>query len=115
MTDQKKPEPKPSATAMAAPGSRLEQLLASYETEKASAADAAARFKAVTDALKAELSAAFPGQKDVVAAGAPNLPKLRLSWRTSWRLDTDKFKAEQPVLYVKYSKPSGHWELREAQ
>lgn len=109
---QGKPAPPPPAEAIAKPGSRLEELLAAYDVEKANAAEATARFEAVTKALKTELSEAFPGRKDIVASGAPNLPKLRLAWRTPWRFNDKRFKEEQPVLYVKYSEQGGHWELR---
>jgi hypothetical protein len=111
MTEQKQ-ERQSAVSVLAAPGSRLEELLAAYSTEKAAAEEAASRFKAVTDALKAEISAMAPGAEDAIASGAANLPKLRLSWRRAWHFKTDAFKAENPYLYVKYSQQSGHWELR---
>jgi hypothetical protein len=108
-------EQKPTVLATAQPGSRLEQLLAQYDTAKAESEEAVARFKAITTALKAEASAMCPGAEDIALSGAPSLPRLRLSWRRPWRFNTDKFKEEQPYLYVKYSEQGGHWELRVQQ
>jgi hypothetical protein len=104
---------KPAVLVTAAEGSRAEQLLAQYEGAKAASEDAAARFKAITTALKAEASAMSPGAEDILLSGAaPNLPRLRLAWRTPWRFNTEKFKEEEPYLYIKYSEQGGHWELR---
>jgi hypothetical protein len=111
-------EPKPEKTAVlvtAPPGSRLEQLLAQYDGAKAESQDAAARFKAITTAIKAEAAEMSPGAEIIAIGGAPGLPRLRLSWRTLWHLDTDQFKEDHPYLYVKYGKQSGHWDLREQQ
>ena len=113
MTDQKQKQE--TAVVTAAPGSRLGELLGAYGTAKADAEEAAARFKSVTDALKAELSAARPGAESIVLSGAPNLPALRLAWRRSWRLNTGRLREEQPYMYVRYSEESGHWELRAQQ
>jgi hypothetical protein len=120
VADQRKPgasqHEDPSVSVTAQPGSRLEQLLAVYDDEKAAAAEAAERFKAVTDALKAEMAAAVPpGTEDMTLIGAAHLPRLRLSWRRPWRFDSDKFREENPYLFVKYSKQGGHWELRAMQ
>lgn len=98
---------------VAAPaGSRLEELLATYESAKAAAADAESRYKAVTDAIKAELSSANPGVAEMTLAGQPGLPRLSMTWVRPWRLDTKRFKEDHPHLYVQYATQSGHWDLR---
>lgn len=95
------------------PGSRLEELQASYDSSKAQFEEARARFEAVTGALKSEMAAAAPqGSTDVILASAPGLPGLRLKWLTPWRFDVKRFRAENPVLYVQYEKRGGHWEMR---
>lgn len=109
MTEQERP-PRLAVTAPA--GSRLEELLAAYESVKASAEEAASRFKTLTDAVKAELSAAHPGATDMVLTGAPGLPALRLAWVESWRLAAKRLKEDDPHTYVKYAEKNGHWELR---
>jgi hypothetical protein len=105
------PAPAP-VMLLAPPGSRLEELLASYESAKAAAEEAAARFEAVTQGIKAELANAAPGATSIGLAGGPGLPRLRLSWRTPWQFDTKSFKRDYPVLYVKYGSQGGRWELR---
>lgn len=95
-------------------GSRTEELLAGYESAKAAFEDAKARFEAVTAALKSEMASSAPeGSTDVALSGAPGLPRLRLRWKTSWRCDVKRFRAELPGVYVKYEKQSGTWELRQ--
>ena len=98
---------------IASPGSRLEELQASFESAKAQFEDAKARFEAVTGALKNELAAAAPqGSTDVLLAAAPGLPQLRMKWLTPYRFDVKRFRAEHPALYVRYEKQGGHFELR---
>jgi hypothetical protein len=111
MTPDRKPPP--SAAVTAQPGSRLEELLAAYEPAKAAAEEAAARFKAVTDAIKTETTAGLPeGVQRASIAGAPGLPRLKLSWIISYRFDSKRFKEECPEMYVRYEKQAGFWELR---
>lgn len=98
--------------ATATPGSRLEQLLAQYESAKAEAAEAADKFDAVTKAIKGELTRMHPGQPVVRLTGAPGMPQLIMRWKQSWRLDSKRLKAEQPELYVRYAVRGGTWELR---
>lgn len=97
------------------PGTRLEQLHAAHEQAKADAA--AADLKALTDALKAELSAyvtSGPGrpQVDLVPPAGAGYRPLRLSYVESWRVDARKLKAEDPETYVRYAKKSGAWVLK---
>lgn len=113
MTGQQ-PEARPAAVPVtAAPGTRLEQLLASYESAKAAADEAKTRFEALTDAIKAELAASVPdGTTEIALSGSPALPRLRMAWKQPYRFDVKRFRAECPALYVKYEARSGHWELR---
>lgn len=116
MATERTPEdgaPQPVLVA-APPGSRLEQLLASYESAKAAAEEAKARFEAITDAVKAELAAAAPpGTTEMLLAGPPGLPRLRMSWKRPYRFDTKRFREEHPKMYVRYEVRGGHWELRQ--
>ena len=105
----------PVRVVVPAAGSRLEQLHAAYGPLKAAADDAAARFEACKEAIKAEAQASAPGSRDYLVAAAPGLPALRVSWRTAWQLDTKKLKAERPLIYVQYAEQKGRWELREAR
>ncbi len=111
------PDSRPPPFAVTAqPGSRLEELLAAYEPLKAAAEEAAERFKSLTDAIKNEITAACPdGTARVSIAGTPGLPRLTMAWIKSWRVDSRKLKEEQPYLWVKYSKESSYWELRESK
>src|SRR5215472_13064938 len=99
--------------AISAAGTRLEQLLAQYAPAKAAAEEAAAHFKAVSDAIKAEAiaSATAPGAKgpppDITVSGAPHLPVLRVIWRQAWRLSTRRLKEEQPEIYARYAEKTG--------
>lgn len=99
---------------LAQPGTRLDQLLASYETLKAEAAEAVSRYEALTDAIKAELAASAPaGTEAMILAGSPGLPQLRMTWKRPWRFDAKRFRAEHPRLYVRYEVRGGHWDLRQ--
>jgi quinol monooxygenase YgiN len=70
--------------AQVEPGSRLEDLLATYAHLKPAADEAETRLKAVTDAIKAELSAAAPGALKVDVAHEALAQPLRLSYVESW-------------------------------
>jgi hypothetical protein len=97
----------------AAPGSRMEELLASYESAKAAKEDAGARFDALVAALKNELAATAPaGSTDIALAGPPGLPRLRMRWKTPYRFNSKQFKEDNPFLYVQYEVQGGFWELR---
>lgn len=115
MTDQEAPPPAPSIV-LAQPGTRLEQLLASYEGAKAAADEAKSRYKALTDAIKAELAAsAPPGTEVITLAGPPALPRLRMTWKAPYRFDAKRFRVEHPRLYVQYEVQGGNWDLRMEQ
>jgi hypothetical protein len=98
------------------PGSRLEQLLASYENVKAAAEEAKSRQDALTDALKAEMTGAVPeGTQEIILSGPPGLPALRMTWKQPYRFDVKRFRDEHPALYVRYETRGGHWDLRQAK
>lgn len=103
----------PPLSVLAPPGSRLEELLASYEAAKAAAETATSRFKAITDGIKSELSGTYPGTAEMILSGAPGLPSLKLAWRLTWRLNSKQLKEDNPLLYVQYAEQSGTWELRQ--
>ena len=107
--------PVPAAvTLQSVPGSRLEQLLASYESVKAAYEEAQARMNALTDALKAEMSASAPqGTQEILLTGPPGLPQLRMRWQSPYRFDVKRFRNENPALYVQYETRGGHWEIRQ--
>lgn len=108
------PDPRITYLLDAAPGSRLEELQAGYESAKASFEDAKARFEALTTALKNELAAAAPeGSTDVLLNSAPGLPRLRMKWLRPYRFDSKRFRAENPAMYVRYEVRGGHWEIRQ--
>jgi hypothetical protein len=107
--------PTPTSNVQAVAGSRLDALLASYDDLKARADEAAERLKAVTDGIKAELTAATPGaQKIVVNHPALSAP-LGLSYVERWDLDTKRMKAEDPATYVRYARKGGSWRLGRVQ
>lgn len=111
-TDMTEPTIEQAAPEIAAaPGSRLEQLHAAYPTAKAEADEAAARLKAITDAIKLELTQAAPEQRRVVLAGGSG-PRLALVYSERWTVDSKKLKAEAPETYVRFAKKGGSWSLK---
>lgn len=114
MTTQTNPETEaPPVVVAAGQGTRLEQLHAAYAQAKAEADEAGKRLKAITDGIKAELTQAEPEARRLELR-SPAGPALRLTWATSWRLDSTRLKAEQPETYVRYAKQTGSWTLRVA-
>jgi hypothetical protein len=107
-------ETAPPTNVKVAPGSRLEDLLATYAHLKPQADELADRLKSVTDAIKAELTAAAPEALKIDVAHEALAAPLRLSYVESWTLDSKRLKAEQPALYVTYARKGGKWELRKA-
>ena len=94
-------------------GSRLEDLHARYAQLKATADAANEQLKAVTDAIKRELTDAAPGQPKIELNG-PAGPALRLTYSETWRFDSRSFKANDPETYVRYAKKTGSWTLKAA-
>lgn len=100
------------ARISAPPDSRLAQLTAAYTEAKAQAEAAESHLKSITDAIKAEMTAAAPDASTIELDGP--VP-LRLSARESWRLDTAKLKAADPETYVRYARKSTSWVLTAAK
>ncbi len=98
--------------AQVEPGSRLEDLLATYAQLKPTVDELTGRLKSITDAIKAELTTAVPNAPQVDVAHEALATPLRLSYVESWTLDTKRFKAEHPETYVMYARKGGRWELR---
>ena len=96
------------------PGSRLDDLLATYAHLKPAADEAAARLKTVTDAIKAELASAAPDAQRIEVAHEALPNALRLMYVERWSLDTKRLKAERPEVYVNFARKDGRWELRSA-
>jgi len=93
-------------------GTRLQQLHETYTSLKATAEEVQTQLKAITDALKVELTNACPGATKIDLTGSA--PPLRLTYAESWRVDAKKLKREQPETYVRYAKKSGSWTLKAA-
>lgn len=90
--------------------SRLAQLHAAYPAAKAAADEAAATLKAITDAIKLELTQAAPDEERVTLRG--DGPTLALTYAERWTIDSRKLKAEDPETYVRYAKKGGSWTLK---
>lgn len=93
-------------------GTRLEQLLAAYPEAKARADEANSQAKAISDAIKVELTNLAPIGETKIAAQLPAGPRVRLTYSESWRLDSTRLKREHPETWVAYAKKSGSWSLR---
>jgi outer membrane usher protein FimD/PapC len=91
---------------------RLEQLHAAYPDAKAKADAAAAELKVITDGIKAAAMEAAPQGTTRIDLKSQAGPPLRLSYSTSWRLDSKRLKKEQTELWVSYAYQSGSWALR---
>jgi len=91
--------------------SRLAQLAAQYDLAKAESAKAAEALKAITDAIKIELTHAAPGESDVQLDSPDLIKPLRLTAVESWRIDAKKLKAEDSLTYVRYAVQSTTWRL----
>lgn len=89
---------------------RLEQLHAAYTDAKANADQATKTLKAITDAIKVELTQAAPERRRIELVGLDG-PALQLTYTESWRVDAKMLKAEEPETYVRYAKKSGSWTL----
>jgi hypothetical protein len=93
--------------------SRLAQLAAQYDMAKAEKTKAEESLKAITDAIKLELSQLMqPGETAIDLVSDELVAPLRLVAVESWRVDATKLKAEAPETYVRYAKKSTAWTLR---
>lgn len=91
---------------------KLSQLYAEYERLKPRVDELSGQLKAITDAIKVELTLANPGHTriDIVH---PNLTKpMHLLWVTSRRLDPKQVKSLAPDVHAQCSVERGRWELR---
>lgn len=92
---------------------KLAQLHAMYADLKAAADDATSKLKAVTDAIKLELTSRDQDARRFTLTGESG-PALALTHSTSWRLDSRALKRDEPETWVRYAKQSGSWTLRVA-
>lgn len=118
MTDQTQPQPVEQPplvvdVATAGPDDRLAALYGAYPAAKAEADEAAKRLKAITDGIKAELTAKAPdlAQTPKFELRGPGGTPLRLAWQITKRFNTKRFQAEQAAVYEAYREPSGSWVL----
>lgn len=96
-------------------GSKLEQLHALYQTLKERSEVASKELKAVTDALKVEMTNAAPeGSTRVVLEGSDG-PRLALAYSERQTVDSRRLRREQPAIYGAYLTTSGSWSLRVAK
>lgn len=109
-------EPQPRAVQPRA-NSRLAQLHAAYADAKAAVDAAGEALKAITDAIKVELTAVDPNERrfELLPANGVAARPLQLTYVESWRLDSTRMKKENPELYVTYAKKSGSWRLAPAK
>jgi hypothetical protein len=109
-------EPRPRAV-QPDPTSRLAQLHAAYADAKAAVDAAGDALKAITDAIKVELTSVDPNERrfELVPAHGVTAVPLRLTYTESWRLDSTRMKKEDPETYVRYAKKSGSWRLAPAK
>ena len=116
MTDQQTAQT-PAQTAVASviapPGSRLEQLQASYADAKAAASAADDKLRAIVDAIKVELTRLAAEGSDNIQLAAGAGPALRLSYVERWTFDSRRFKAVDPENWVRYAKKGGSWVLKQ--
>lgn len=105
-------EPQP-VTVQPRANSRLAQLHAAYADAKAVADDAAEKLKAITDAIKVELTSVDPNGRrfELVPAKGVQARPLQLTFVESWRLDSTRLKKEHPETWVAYAKKGGSWRL----
>jgi hypothetical protein len=93
--------------------SRLAALHAAYADAKAAVDAASEQLKAITDAIKLELTATDPNERrfELLPANGLDARPLQLTYVESWRIDSTRLKKENPETYVRYAKKSGAWRL----
>lgn len=114
MTTADTPAP-PAPIVKPAPDSRLEQLVAQFDEAKKLAEKHAARLNELKDAIKSELANAAPGAEKVLLHSDYLDKPLQMSYRTEWRLDSKRLKAEAPRTWVEYAKQGGSWRLEQSR
>ena len=98
------------------PGSRLEQLAGMLSQARAAAREAADRAKAIEDGIKAEVTAACPGQPVIGITGGPGRPALQLSYHPGgWFVPAAALLEKHPAAWDELkTQRRGSWQLREA-
>jgi hypothetical protein len=92
---------------------RLAALVAMYDAAKSAADAAAATLKTITDGIKAETSAALPGETDFTIISGSLAHPLTLQYVVSNRVDTKALRAMLTAeQYASLTKPSGSWTLK---
>lgn len=91
--------------------SRLATFHALYAEAKAEADAANEKLKAITDAIKIELTQVAPEERrlELRTNGAPT---LRLTYSEAWRVDSSRLKRDAPEVYKTFAKKSGSWKLK---
>lgn len=107
--------PAPVPTVQPPADSRLDQLTAEYVALKPLADEYAARLKAITDGIKAELSTAAPGATKVVLHSSYLEKPLQLSARAEWRLDSKRLKRDKPEIWVDFAYQQTSWRLEQVR
>lgn len=104
---------RPPLTVQPRSNSRLAQLHAAYADTKAAVDDATEQLKAITDAIKLELTQLDANERrfELVPARGIAARPLQLTYVESWRLDSTRMKKEEPEVYVRFAKKSGSWRL----
>lgn len=105
----------PPAQVVPEPDTRLDQLAAEYAALKPLADEYAARLKAITDGIKAELSTAAPGETKVLLHSSYLAKPLQLSARFERRVNAKKLQAELPDIYEQYAPLGAHWRLEQVR
>lgn len=91
----------------------LAQLHALYPELKAAADEATKKFDAVKQAIKVKLAERAP-ECPKFALTSEHGPTLTLTYSTSRRFDSKRFKQDQPAVYETYTYETGSWTLKEA-
>lgn len=104
--------PTPPVAVTPTPGSRLDALIEQFADLKPRVDELTTRLKALSDAIKLELTNAAP-EASVIDVWHQALPgPYRLSYVERWDLDTKRLKAEDVETYVRYARKGGSWQLR---
>lgn len=104
--------PTPPVAVTPTPGSRLDTLIEAFADLKPRVDELTTRLKALSDAIKLELTNAAP-EASTIDVWHQALPgPYRLSYVERWDLDTKRLKAEDVETYVRYARKGGSWQLR---
>jgi hypothetical protein len=117
------PPPKKRAVVQPEPGGKLEQFLIANKQAHDKATEAGEAEAESKAAIKAYLLSLFEGRENelpdsFIVSADPHgrYPGYTMTLKGGFRLNTEKFKAEQSLLYVQYAEPvKASWELRESR